>query len=176
MVDADIVVMATGLELMPWGGISLAVDGRAIEPRDALVYKGMMLSDVPNLAWCVGYTNASWTLRADLTTQNVCRLLDFMDRHGHDVVMPHAEPGDADRRPLLDLRSGYISRAADAMPKQGARAPWYLRQNYILDFLSSRFGRIEDPSLRFSRTCDRGARSQPVAPQPQAGAAGQSVG
>ncbi|HEX7839217.1 MAG TPA: NAD(P)/FAD-dependent oxidoreductase [Kofleriaceae bacterium] len=172
VLEADIIVPATGLELMPWGGIQLTIDGQAIEAGDSLVYKGMMLNDVPNLAWCLGYTNASWTLRADLTSQSVCRLLNYMDQHGHEQVVPHAEDLDVERRPLLDLTSGYITRAADAMPKQGSHAPWYLRQNYILDFFSSRFGRIEDPSLRFSRRPILGARPQPVAVQPRRGVAG----
>lgn len=160
VVAADIVVMATGLQLVAWGGIRLTVDDRAIEPRDALVYKGMMASDVPNLAWCVGYTNASWTLRADLTSRNVCHLLRYMDRHGYDQVVPHADPAQVERRPLLGLTSGYIARAADSLPKQGSRTPWYLRQNYIVDLLTTRFGRIENPSLVFSRR--RAPREQPA--------------
>jgi len=97
------------------------------------MYKGMMGSGVPNMAWCVGYTNASWTLRADLTSRNVCQLLNYMDRHGYDQLVPRADPGEVERRPLLDLSSGYIQRAADRMPKQGSKTPWYLRQNYLLD-------------------------------------------
>ena len=169
--DADLIVMATGLELVPFGGIRLSVDDRAIAGGDVLVYKGMMLSDVPNLAWCRGYTNASWTLRADLTWRSVCRLLAFMDQHGYDQVTPHADPREVARRPFLDLSSGYIARAADTLPKQGSRAPWYLRQNYILDFLSWRFGRVEDPSLLFSRRGDRAAQPSPAAVW-QHGAAG----
>lgn len=162
---ADIVVMATGLELVPWGGIQLTVDEQVIEPRSALVYKGLMLSNVPNLAWCVGYTNASWTLRSDLSSRSVCRVLNFMERHGYDQVVPHPRPGDVGRRPLLDLTSGYIQRKADAMPKQGTRPPWYLRQNYVLDALTTLFGRIDDPSLLFSRR--RAQRSvQPIVVQP----------
>jgi len=162
VLEADVVVMATGLELVPWGGIQMTVDDRAIVPRDVLVYKGMMMSGVPNLAWSLGYTNASWTLRADLTWRNVCRLLDYMDRHGHDQVTPTADPGAVAERPFLDLSSGYITRARDSFPRQGAQAPWYLRQNYILDFLSWRFGQIEDPALRFSHRRDRSMRAQPA--------------
>ncbi len=149
---ADIVVTATGLELLPLGGIRIEVDGRVPEPRDTLVYKGLMLSDVPNLAWCVGYTNASWTLRADLSSRYVCRLLNKMDRHGYDVAVPHA--GDASQgegRPLLDLSSGYVKRASDRLPRQGDRAPWYLRQNYVLDLVTMTLGRLEDPAMSFSR-------------------------
>jgi monooxygenase len=164
--DADIIVMATGLELVPWGGIQLTVDAQTIAPGEALVYKGLLLSNVPNLAWCVGYTNASWTLRSDLSARSVCRLLNFMDRHGYDQVVPHPRPGDVGRRPLLGLTSGYIRRASDEMPKQGSRAPWYLRQNYLLDLFATQFGRIDDPALLFSRKRDHRSRSQPIVVQP----------
>ena len=127
------------------------VDDRVIEPRDALVYKGMMLSDVPNLAWCVGYTNASWTLRADLSWRYVCRLLRHMDRHGYDQAVPRADPSQVEPRPLLDFSSGYVVRAADLLPRQGSRAPWFLRQNYLLDFITTRFGRVTDAAMTFSR-------------------------
>ncbi len=163
--EADIIVTATGLTLVPCGGIRLAVDGRAVEIGDALVYKGTMLSAVPNLAWCTGYTNASWTLRADLASRHVCRLIDFMDRHGYDQVVPNADPDDVEQRPLLGLSSGYVSRAADELPKQGSKAPWFLRQNYVLDLLAMRFARIDNPSLAFSRRRELGARAEPVAVQ-----------
>jgi cation diffusion facilitator CzcD-associated flavoprotein CzcO len=163
VLDAEIVVTATGLSLLPCGGIRLSIDERPVEPRDTLVYKGMMLSDVPNLAWCVGYTNASWTLRADLSSRNVCRLLNYMDRHGHDQVVPHVAPGEVLRRPLLDLSSGYVARAADEMPKQGSKAPWFLRQNYLLDLLTTTFGRVDDPSLVFSHQRDPRTGAIPTA-------------
>ena len=171
LLEADIIVMATGLRLVPWGGIRLGLDERTIEPRDTLVYKGMMLSGVPNLAWCVGYTNASWTLRADLSSRNVCHLLAYMDRHGYDQVVPRADPGEVEQRPLLGLTSGYIARATDEMPRQGSKAPWFLRQNYILDLLTTTFGRVDDPSLAFSQTRGRGVRPRPAV-VPQHGAAG----
>jgi monooxygenase len=162
VLDADIVVMATGLSLVACGGIQLTIDDRPIEIRDALVYKGLMLSEVPNMAWCFGYTNASWTLRADLSARNVCRLINYMDRYGYDRVVPHAVAGDLGRRPLLGLTSGYITRAQDAMPKQGEKAPWYLRQNYLIDLFTTWFGRVTDPSLAFSRLRDRPAAARPV--------------
>jgi monooxygenase len=164
-IDGDIVVMATGLSLVACGGIELSVDDRAIAIRDALVYKGLMMSGVPNMAWCFGYTNASWTLRADLSARGVCRLINYMDRHGYDKVVPHAQPGDDARVPLLGLTSGYIRRAHDDMPKQGAKAPWYLRQNYLLDLLTTWFGRITDPALAFSRPHARRAAAQPAMQQ-----------
>ncbi|HEY0194191.1 MAG TPA: NAD(P)/FAD-dependent oxidoreductase, partial [Kofleriaceae bacterium] len=149
--DAELIVTATGLELLPWGGIALSVDGRGLAPGETLVYKGMMLAGVPNLAWCVGYTNASWTLRADLSSRNVCRLLNHMARRGYTHVTPIAGPDDQGRRPVLDLASGYVQRAAGNLPQQGTRAPWYLRQNYLLDWGSTTFGRVTDRALRFSR-------------------------
>ncbi|MCA9597451.1 MAG: NAD(P)/FAD-dependent oxidoreductase [Myxococcales bacterium] len=152
--EADIIVTATGLELVPCGGIHFEVDDKTINPAQTLVYKGLMLRDVPNLAWCVGYTNASWTLRADLSSQWVCRLLNTMDRRGYDIATPRASgesETDTELRPLLDLTSGYVARANSALPKQGSKAPWYLRQNYILDFLTMQLGRVDDRTMTFSR-------------------------
>ncbi len=148
--EADVIVTATGLKLQPCGGIHFEVDGRAVLPSETLVYKGMMLRDVPNLAWCVGYTNASWTLRADLSSRYVCRLLNLMDRRGYDVAVPRGE-GEQELRPLLDLSSGYVVRASDALPKQGSKAPWFLRQNYLLDVVTMRLGRVDDKTMSFSR-------------------------
>ena len=138
---ADIVVTATGLELQMFGGAQLTVDGRNIDPAQAFVYRGCMLSGVPNLAFCVGYVNASWTLRADITARYVCRLLSHMDARGYRCAAPEID-GRVVPRPLLDLASGYVLRGAGAMPKQGTKAPWVMRQNYVLDFVSTRFGDI----------------------------------
>ena len=126
-----------------------------------------MLNGVPNLAWCVGYTNASWTLRADLASRHVCRLINFMERHGYDQVMPEADPGDVQERPLLDLSSGYIARAAGELPRQGTKAPWFLRQNYLLDLIMMRLARVDHPSLSFSRTRAPGVRAEPDEPAAQ---------
>ncbi|NBH11275.1 NAD(P)/FAD-dependent oxidoreductase [Amycolatopsis sp. SID8362] len=153
--DADIIVTATGLRLVAFGGIALDVDGRAIDPGEQRAYKGMMFGGVPNLAWCVGYTNNSWTLRADLTSQYVCRLLAHLDRHGFAYCVPDAASAStAGRpRPIVDLQSGYIKRAASGLPKQGGRRPWMMRQNYLLDLADMRFNRLDDGVLRFgSRT------------------------
>ncbi|MEO8798524.1 MAG: NAD(P)/FAD-dependent oxidoreductase, partial [Polyangiaceae bacterium] len=126
--EADIVVTATGLKILAFGNIKLSVDGKPIHAKDALVYKGLMLSGVPNLAWCVGYINASWTLRADLASRYVCRLLNYMEKKKVDRATPYVEPGDESAlRPLLDVSSGYVQRALDQMPKQGSKAPWYIR-------------------------------------------------
>ncbi len=139
---ADLIVAATGLELVPFGDIRLSVDGADVEPGQTVIYRGFMVSGLPNLAVCVGYANASWTLRADLTSQSVCRLLNRMDRAGHVRAVPRLDGRQAPTRPLLDLTSGYVTRAADRLPKQGARPPWRLRQNYILDLLATRFGDV----------------------------------
>ncbi|MBC7442479.1 MAG: alpha/beta fold hydrolase [Ramlibacter sp.] len=139
---ADIIVTATGLNLLFIGGMSLSVDGRTVDVSQTLAYKGMMLSDVPNFALTIGYTNASWTLKADLVAQYVCRLLGHMDRHGFDTVTPHA-PESATSGPLssmIDLNAGYITRSLNKLPRQGARTPWRLHQNYFYDFALLRLG------------------------------------
>lgn len=153
--EADIVVTATGLEMMAFGGIDLNVDGETVDPGQALAYKGMMFNGVPNLAWCIGYTNASWTLRADLTSQYVCRLLNHMDRRGHTKCVPEADPSavtGSKPRPILDLSSNYVLRAAGKLPKQGHKWPWVLWQNYLVELVTIRLGRIDDGTLRFSRS------------------------
>ena len=146
--DADVIVTATGLEIQMLGGASLSVDGRAINPATTLIYKGMMLSGVPNLAFCFGYTNASWTLKADLTALYICRLLNAMKRRGKRQVTPEAGPEVAST-PFVDFSSGYIQRAADVLPKQGDRKPWRLNQNYALDMMALKFGSVDD-SMTFS--------------------------
>jgi cation diffusion facilitator CzcD-associated flavoprotein CzcO len=138
LLAADLVVAATGLELESCGGIRLAVDGVDVDPGQTVIFRGFMLSGLPNLAVCLGYTNASWTLRADLTSRTVCRLLNRMDRAGHVRAVPHADGSEAQLLPLLDLSSGYVIRAFDRLPKQGTKSPWRLRQNYILDLISTR--------------------------------------
>jgi monooxygenase len=150
-VAADIVVTATGLNLLALGGLRLVVDGEPVELGDTVAYKGMMLSGVPNFALTVGYTNASWTLRADLVAEYVCRVLTHLDRHGHDVITP-VPPSPGPRTPLIDLRSGYVKRGAHAMPKQGRRAPWRLYQSYPRDVLLLRYGRVADKGVRLTRT------------------------
>ena len=149
--DADIIVTATGLQLLPLGGMDIVVDGRPIELGKTLTYKGMMLSDVPNLAYTVGYTNASWTLKADLTAEYVCRLLNFMARKGYRYCMPRNTDSTVAEQPIIDLASGYVLRALDKLPKQGSKYPWKLYQNYVLDLMSLRHGPVRDPSMLFSK-------------------------
>lgn len=150
--DADLVVTATGLTMVGFGQIRLDVDGEPVDPARALIYRGMMFSDVPNLVWCVGYVNNSWTLRADLTARQTCRLLNHMERRGYTACVPRAAAAvtAAPSRPLLDLRSGYVLRAAQRLPKQGADGPWRFRQNYLLDAAALRFGRVAHPALEFT--------------------------
>ncbi|OZM77011.1 FAD-containing monooxygenase EthA [Pseudonocardia sp. MH-G8] len=138
---ADVVVTATGLQLQVGGGMRIDVDGTEIDPGRTVAYRGCLLSGVPNLALCIGYVNASWTLRADLTARYVCRLLAHMDAHGYRCATPEHD-GPATARPLLALNSGYVRRAADVLPKQGSADPWVLRQNYPLDLLATRFGDV----------------------------------
>jgi len=147
---ADIVVVATGLKLNMLGDVALTVDGQPRRPSESLAYKGMMLGNVPNLVLAFGYTNASWTLKADLTAEYVCRLLRFMDRRGYRIAMPEVDPS-VQAVPFLDFSSGYVQRAAGVLPRQGHRKPWRVYQNYLMDMLTIRHGRIDDGVLRFHR-------------------------
>ena len=135
VLDADVVVSATGLSLLPVGGVRLVVDGEPVDVGATAAYRGLMLSGVPNFAYCIGYVNASWTLRADLSHRYLLRLLDHMDRHGYAAATP-ASPARTGA-PLLDLSSGYVQRALDKFPRQGDRDPWLVRQNYLRDVLTT---------------------------------------
>jgi monooxygenase len=149
--EAELIVTATGLNMLVFGGVELAVDGREVELPERMTYKGMMLSGVPNLALAFGYTNASWTLKCDLTCEYVCRLLNYMEAHGYRECRPSERDPSMPEEPFIDFSSGYVLRAIDKFPKQGARAPWRLYQNYALDILSLRFGSVEDSEMKFSR-------------------------
>jgi cation diffusion facilitator CzcD-associated flavoprotein CzcO len=133
---ADVLVTATGLRLLAFGGIKPQVDGVEVDLVDQLVWNGAMVTGVPNFAVCIGYTNASWTLRADLTHRLVVKVLRWMDRHGEPAVVPKA-PADLQPRPLLDLAAGYVQRSIAAFPRQGDRTPWRVRQNYLLDAVTT---------------------------------------
>jgi monooxygenase len=146
---ADIIVAATGLKLNVLGDMALSVDGTPYIPGQAMAYKGMMLSDLPNLAMAFGYTNASWTLKADLTAGYVCRLLNYMDRHGYTVAVPKRDPSVAGQ-PFLGFTSGYVQRALAVLPQQGDRKPWQVHQNYLADLITIRWGRVADGVMRFS--------------------------
>jgi monooxygenase len=148
--EADIVVTATGLVLQVLGGIEVAVNGKPVDFAKTLNYKGMMYSDVPNLASAFGYTNASWTLKCDLTCEYVCRLMNYMDRHGYKQCVAHNLDSTIQELPALDFTSGYVQRAIAKMPKQGSKRPWRLYQNYALDIVSLRFGKVDDGVMRYS--------------------------
>lgn len=149
--DAEIVVAATGLHLVPLGGMKVSVDGRVVEPSQTFIYKGMMYSGVPNLASVFGYTNASWTLKADLVCEYVCRLLNHMDRNGYRQCMPQNSDPELKEEPWVTFSSGYIQRALPHQPKQGSKRPWKLYQNYALDLINLRFGRLRDKAMTFAR-------------------------
>ncbi|MFM8376489.1 MAG: flavin-containing monooxygenase [Phenylobacterium sp.] len=148
--EADIIVTATGLKLEPMNGIALSVDGTEVRPSETLSYKGMMYSNLPNLASAFGYTNASWTLKCDLTCEYVCRLLNHMRRKGLRQCTPVLEGEPPETAPWLDFSSGYVQRSISAFPRQGVTAPWRLHQNYALDLASLRFSGLEDGVMRFS--------------------------
>lgn len=148
--EADMVVTATGLNLKVMGGVALNVDGKAIEPSQLMSYKGMMYSDVPNLATATGYTNASWTLKCDLTCEYVCRLLNYMDKRGYRQCVPRQNDPSVTEAPWLDFTSGYVQRAVAKFPRQGSKRPWKLYQNYALDIVTLRFGTIDDGVMQYS--------------------------
>ena len=148
---ADIVVTATGLQHEDDRRDALTVDGRTVEPESTFLYKGMMLSGVPNFAVTIGYTNASWTLKSELTARYLCRLIKHMDRNGFARCEAQADTDRLTTAPTLPLTSGYVTRAAHLLPKQADTKPWKLHQNYILDTAALKFGRLDDGTMRFSR-------------------------
>jgi len=148
---ADIVVTATGLRLLAFGGTELAVDSRPVRLPETMAYKGMMLSGVPNFAFTIGYTNASWTLKADLVSEFACRLLGYMDAHGYDTCVPVNDDPAVTEQPLLDFQAGYVLRSIDQFPRAGSRPPWRLGMSYAHDVVTLRHGKIDDGSMRFSR-------------------------
>ena len=161
--EADVIVTATGLNLLMLGGMRIAVDGRDIKLNETVGYKGMMLSGVPNMAVALGYTNASWTLKCDLVTQYVCRLLNHMDAQGLQQATPRAPDQSVATEPFLDLASGYVLRSIHTLPKQGSRAPWRLYQNYIRDVLMMRRGALEDEGIEFSNPSAPAEPAEPLA-------------
>jgi len=156
---ADIIVTATGLTLQVMNGIALSVDGAAVDPATLLAYKGMMYEGVPNLATVFGYTNASWTLKCDLTCEYICRLLNRMTRTGLRQATPRNHDPDVEREPWLSFSSGYVQRAMEKFPKQGSKAPWKLYQNYARDLVSLRYARLDDGVLEFSNPTPKAAKT-----------------
>lgn len=150
VLPADVIVTATGLQLNLLGDVRLSLGGVPVDTSDMLVYKGMMFSGLPNVVNTFGYTNASWTLKADLTARYFCRLLRHMDRHEKTVFTPTRD-NKTQPEPFLDFTSGYVQRAAAWLPKQGDRKPWRLYQNYVLDLLTLRFGQVDDGVMAFKK-------------------------
>jgi cation diffusion facilitator CzcD-associated flavoprotein CzcO len=149
--EADLVVTATGLQLLALGGMELTVDARAVELAKTVAYRGMQLAGVPNLAFAFGYTNQSWTLGCDLTCEQVCRLLQHMDRHGHVACTPRDPGPGLVGTPFVDLSSGYVLRAIERFPRQGADSPWRREQHYARNRRELRRARLDDPVLEFTR-------------------------
>jgi cation diffusion facilitator CzcD-associated flavoprotein CzcO len=148
--EADLIVTATGLQMVPFGGMQLSVDGSEVDLGSALVYRGMQLGGVPNMAFAFGYSNQSWTLGSDLTCEQVCRLLQHMDRHGHAVCTPRNRDPAVTPVPFADLTSGYVLRSIDQFPKQGSRSPWWREQDYVRNRRAMRRDPIDDPALDFA--------------------------
>ena len=148
--EADIIVTATGLQLLAFGGMQLTVDGQSVDLHDCLAYKSMMLSGIPNFAFAIGYTNSSWTLKVDLVCDHLCRMLAYMDQHGYTTVVPVVDDPTMNKRPLLDFSAGYILRSIDQFPQQGSRGPWTVEMDYNVDHARLRKGPVKDSALRFS--------------------------
>lgn len=155
-VDADIIVTATGLEIQLLGGATLTLDGQPVDPSTKLYYKGALVEDVPNAAMVFGYTNSSWTLKADLISEYVCDVIRYMDKHNWQVATPRNHDPGMPREPFLNLHSGYVQRALSRLPRQGAFTPWKLYQNYLRDFAAFKFTPINDKALVFSNPVSHG--------------------
>ena len=147
--DADIIVTATGLVMKILAGMTLEVDGKKVDLSKTMTYKGMMYSDIPNAASALGYTNASWTLKCDLTAQYVCRMLNYMDENGYAICTPRLKDPTVEKIPVVDFNSGYIQRAIQTLPSQGSKHPWKLHQNYVKDLRMLRHGNLEDGAMEF---------------------------
>jgi cation diffusion facilitator CzcD-associated flavoprotein CzcO len=149
--SADIIVTATGLVMKLMGGMQLLVDGHPVDLSQTMSYKGMMFSDIPNLAAAIGYTNASWTLKCELVSRYICRLLKFMDQRGYVQCTPRNTDPAVTEEPILNFTSGYVQRALPSLPHQGSKRPWKLYQNYLFDTISFRMGRVDDGTMEFRR-------------------------
>jgi len=149
--EADLVVTATGLDLRFLGDVAITIDGEEIDPAQGMTYKGMMLDGVPNLAWAFGYTNASWTLKCDLTAEYMCRLLNHMEKRGYTHCVPRNRDASIEKEAWVDFSSGYIQRSLHKMPQQGSKAPWKLNQNYALDLIALSYRSVEDGAMHFER-------------------------
>jgi len=159
---ADVIVTATGLKLQLFGGIEVSVDGEVKDAHEATVYKSLMLSGIPNLAFAFGYTNSSWTLKVDLVCEHLCKMLAYMDQHGYTTVVPVIDDPAMEKRPMLDFSAGYITRGLDEFPQQGTTGPWTIEMDYWADHARLRKGPVDDAALRFS-TADRATATSAAA-------------
>jgi cation diffusion facilitator CzcD-associated flavoprotein CzcO len=158
--DADVIITATGIQMQALGGTTVSVDGEKVNPNDRFLFRRHLVEDVPNAAWCLGYTNASWTLGADLTARSVAKLLAYMDSHGYTHAYPHLGDVDMPEQPAFNLQAGYVLRSLDVMPKSGTRRPWALTHNYLRDAFGHRFASIEE-SMVFGRATTASSPSTP---------------
>ena len=149
--DADVVVKATGLNLLALGGVRITVDGTEVKPQERFSYKAHMLEDVPNLIWCIGYTNASWTLRADITARATAKLMEYMKANGYTHAYPHPSRSPMPEKPTWDLQSGYVLRNAHALPKSATKRPWVVRQDFLADAVDYRFLDKIEEDMMFGR-------------------------
>jgi monooxygenase len=159
--EADVIITATGLNVRIFGDAEISVDGGRLELPDVVTYKGMMMAGVPNFAYALGYTNASWTLKVDLVSAYVCRLINHMDEHGYTHCTPEGPDPSLPTEPFIDLMSGYVLRSIESMPRQGQTVPWRLHQNYTRDLLGLRYGGL-DEAMEFT-PADPGVRSRAAA-------------
>jgi cation diffusion facilitator CzcD-associated flavoprotein CzcO len=158
--DADVIITATGIQLQALGGIGLSIDGEKIKPHDRFLFRRHLLEDVPNAAWCMGYTNASWTLGADLTARSVAKLLAYMDSHDYTHAYPHLGDVRMPEQPAFNLRSGYVLRSPDVLPKSGTHRPWMLSHNFVRDVIGRPCESI-DESMVFGRAATASGGSAP---------------
>lgn len=163
--DADVIITATGIQLQAFGGVTVSIDGEKLDPHDRFTFRRHLLEDVPNAAWCFGYSNASWTLGADMTARSVAKLLAYMDSHGYTHAYPHLGDVDMAEQPVFNLQSGYVQRGQGALPKSGVDGPWEVTHNYLRDAIGKPFEDIEE-SMVFGRSTTASA------PQAQSEAVG----
>ena len=164
-IDVDVIITATGIQLQALGGVTISIDGEKVDPADRFAFRRHLLEDVPNAAWCFGYSNASWTLGADMTARSVAKLLSHMDSHGYTHAFPHLGDVDMPEQPVFNLQSGYVMRAQHVMPKSGDRGPWEVTHNYVRDAINKRFEDIEESMVFGSAT----TASAPPAPSEAVG-------
>ena len=161
--EADIIITATGLDLQMLGGMALTVDGAPYEVSKAMNYKGVMFQDLPNFGMMFGYTNASWTLKSDISSEFLCRVLKHMDKNGLRQCMPHNSDPSVAQEDFVAMRSGYLQRALSKLPRQGNKAPWKVYMNYAMDLAVLRYKSVDDGVLNFSNPVPAGRMTKKVA-------------